>query len=893
MESNVESFVKEINAPHTAALASVQAMVGKVERYRISNPEIPPLDFNPEMSQALHRDTTHKVTTARDTLVARLQERLEQGIPGPYVGSDELRKNNAVAAALDITELLGPDGIALFKLAIEEEVNSIRFMDTLFLESILYESSATCTKRPMIIVAGPSGSGKSSACKKAFKTACTMDINPQSQDAGRHAIVVDGGLAREVSNIWTLIQQVSKDLGYTGVDLYSHSNKILENAKLRLRATAHASPNAGIIEPLTFADPTELRLIDQMAALPNALPIFTRIDGDKEVMRNTIEKLGRNRAHFYKPETTKLPEGKPYNEKGFSVGYRHSKLAEHYFRYQYPNSPRFIIPFSLILVTRKSIYSNWKILSGKPKPGAEVIAVSKKLFESYSQAGYLRGPPKFKEENEAEKPDDILAVQLNSKVSPKRWELVKDSVDKRTHERYLRVRRDLWEELWPKTNADTSDWRYSPPVISLEDYNKFYTTLPEMHHYLWSEVKAAVSQLQKMLLEEKEKLIQQANEQALPRLSNGDQLSTTKPYIKQLEDSLGDLSREIDTLEKLQNVSRNNNDELKKIAAKLLKIKGLPKDFKKAVEAINDAVKKTDTIIIQNTSQVISRSMLHLDIKEWNKESSSFWERHKDFRNILLGLGAFIVTVALVILATAIYAAVVAGTSGAGVAFAPVFVSALVSIVTFGGFLPATSVGIGMGLGILASVGATLFTAVSSIFGRVMHKEVEEIELAQHQQLINTWTQRQISSLTENLDLEEPLRKIKKISEMLFIEDALDARNSKDTEDDKIEVSEDEDSLPKPLQSKPVPVEPPPVKPPLPVRSLSKKIPSKPVVPFDVPDGLYEISRGPVRERGSPTSSDTEGESKALERFGMFPKTEDVPNPSLQNTPENISIKRQ
>lgn len=71
---------------------------------------------------------------------------------------------------LTMNELLGTDGIKLFKAAIAEENSSKAFREAVFLKSIQHFDGPAFGKKLVLWVAGPSASGKSTAANAAVKT---------------------------------------------------------------------------------------------------------------------------------------------------------------------------------------------------------------------------------------------------------------------------------------------------------------------------------------------------------------------------------------------------------------------------------------------------------------------------------------------------------------------------------------------------------------------------------------------------------------------------------------------------------------------------------------------------------------------------------------------------
>lgn len=246
-------------SPQEKALATVARMEGMLDTYAVKNTDIPNFRLNNVAYTKLLEGTSTKTgTTAREKLRACLAGRLQLNLVSVCGQSDDIKQNTPEKAKIDIKDLLGEEGEQLFKDALAEEaLKSKAFRRTIFQESLLFEPGAPCEQRQMVVVGGASGSGKSSGGKKAFKKACETAQKKKffktARNTGTHAIQVDGGLSREVSNTWGLLAQVSIDLGYTGVDLYPYAG-VLEKVKDSLLEAACLDDKASIIYPDTFSN---------------------------------------------------------------------------------------------------------------------------------------------------------------------------------------------------------------------------------------------------------------------------------------------------------------------------------------------------------------------------------------------------------------------------------------------------------------------------------------------------------------------------------------------------------------------------------------------------------------------------------------------------------------
>lgn len=245
-----------------------------------------------ELAKAQH-------TYFREKFVAYLNQRiLDDG--KRFQGDVNLRASDPKQATIMMDDLLGKEGTLLYKLALEEEMNSEAYMDAVLNKSTEEYKGTKWTERPIIIVGGPSGSGKSFAAKSVVEH-CESDIKKDStsKDNINYVISVDGGVAREVSQMRKMVIRVSIDKGFTGIkDLHKQSK--LEKVKTRIKkhVLRDDCPH-GVVIPETFSSfPWGGRkLLTTISKLRNTYLIFARVVGkNDETFKETVNKMGNNRA---------------------------------------------------------------------------------------------------------------------------------------------------------------------------------------------------------------------------------------------------------------------------------------------------------------------------------------------------------------------------------------------------------------------------------------------------------------------------------------------------------------------------------------------------------------------------------------------------------------------
>ena len=172
------------------------------------------------------------VTTAREIFIDKLNDVLEKrgdtfldkGITNPD-GSD-IRESNPSSATISLQELFGKEGAALYKAAIAEERESKAFRQAVFLQSLKHHPGPQWSKRLILWIAGPSGSGKSYSSDAAIKKIEAEVLqNETGLTTGNNVVSIDGGIERNISQMRQLVLQVALQKGYTGIsDLHQNTN---------------------------------------------------------------------------------------------------------------------------------------------------------------------------------------------------------------------------------------------------------------------------------------------------------------------------------------------------------------------------------------------------------------------------------------------------------------------------------------------------------------------------------------------------------------------------------------------------------------------------------------------------------------------------------------------
>ena len=283
-------------------------------------------------------------------------------------GGKDNRATDPESATISMKALLGEEGVKLYKLALEEEMNSKEFRYAVAEASTThYEGPKWKKERPVVIVAGPSGCGKSHAAQNAIKTANRFLPTDDQDMSGNKVISADGGIVREVSQMRKLLVQVALNQGFTGVEDLHSKSKVLEKTKRYVQAAAFATPDVGVVIPETFSkwlNPLSAarNLLKRVDALENTKQIFARVEGaDESIFQKTVAFMGSRRAWKTKDFDTQraidlniskddICESKAYGAQGFGPGKAGSICAEKWFNKHSKDKLSMVITNDLVLL---------------------------------------------------------------------------------------------------------------------------------------------------------------------------------------------------------------------------------------------------------------------------------------------------------------------------------------------------------------------------------------------------------------------------------------------------------------------------------------------------------------------------------------------------------------
>lgn len=332
-----------------------------------------------------------------------------------FRGDPAIRKNIPEAATITMENFLGKKGVELYKLALEEEMRSESYMDAVFKASITHFEGEKWVERPVVIVAGPSGSGKSFAATAAIEKATKFLPKDDNNYSGNDVVTVDGGVAREVSQIRKLVIQVAINKGFTGIEDLHKQSAILREVKHRVREAVFQTQSLGVVIPETFSkwvSPINSirNLMQKIDQLPKTKQIFTRIEGQEpSSFQHVVNFMGSKRAwktgNFVKKTLNlnqkKVAESKAYDASGFKYGDTGSRSAEAWFKKNSKVNLSMIISNDLCIMKEDFSNSNrWK----PAKQGEQgAIIISKRIYDQWHKLQQTKEPDLSESEREQKK----------------------------------------------------------------------------------------------------------------------------------------------------------------------------------------------------------------------------------------------------------------------------------------------------------------------------------------------------------------------------------------------------------------------------------------------------------------------------------------------------------
>lgn len=305
-----------------------------------------------------------------------------------------------------LTDFLGEDGAQLYSLALEEEAYSEKYRNSCLEGSLNLYGGLQWDVQPNLVVAGPSGSGKSFSANNVIKryknarqlSAATVakfsamlknetSLPPLSKSNA--TISVDGGIMRARSVTRNSVLRKAVDNGFTGIaDLHALSSVIGKPIKQSIYNAASCAKDTGVVIPETFSKwllvtrKNYPKKLTNLAKKEKSKFIFSRVVGlypDK--FKDVVAFMGKSRAwNTTVGADAKLQESKIYDGRGFGFGARGSKRAESYSQKNFSDESLVIINDLILL--KKDKLNEWVPANSDDK---NVLLVSDRAYKYWQK----------------------------------------------------------------------------------------------------------------------------------------------------------------------------------------------------------------------------------------------------------------------------------------------------------------------------------------------------------------------------------------------------------------------------------------------------------------------------------------------------------------------------
>lgn len=278
--------------------------------------------------------------TARKLFIEAISQLAGDKLLKPTVVTLEAQPLDTIAKAHGVPNLK-----KLYEDAIREERESRAYKNAAFLKSTEVYEGGNFEQQRVILIAGPSGVGKSSVRAELVRTISQGTLDKSADSAAinpdtHHLVVsVDGGIEREVSYVRDLMNKASLKLGYAGVEdleeITTNATKGSTKLKKHIEAAADAAKLNLVIPTTHPSDDLDHHM------QPNATKdvSFVNVAGNKDVVKTIAHRRAFAKKNTsYGPidnmihegdETTKIPESKkPGNPLSFAFGTQQARAGE-------------------------------------------------------------------------------------------------------------------------------------------------------------------------------------------------------------------------------------------------------------------------------------------------------------------------------------------------------------------------------------------------------------------------------------------------------------------------------------------------------------------------------------------------------------------------------------
>lgn len=409
-----------------------------------------------------------------------------------------------------LEQLLGPEGVRLYKAAVEEEVKSRHYRDAVFLKSTKHYTGAKWDKKMVLWVGGPSAAGKTFGSQTAVEAMAGYMPKSDQDQSGNDVVSVDGGIDREVSQMRQLVLAVTLAKGYRGIyDL--HENTKL-NVKKHVKNAALLDDELSLVIPETFVESMLLNRfnkegaykINEMRDFHNDVRILQAFSevvpeaGQEDRFKTSVKHSGTTRAWLDEHEAfdasdiymnnRNLPcESKAYGKKGFNLGRYASKIARENFVNLDPTGLTISIVNDLVFVKR--VNGQWLECGFDDHPD---FKLANRDFETWQSEKELNPDTADLREwwtARREKgllvkpeitfiPNDLITIKINSVDMP---ELAFVHVTRRDFDNFRQAHSQKRQNTlafytWAMENQD----HLTTPLDQLFEYKKGYDSVPRV-----------------------------------------------------------------------------------------------------------------------------------------------------------------------------------------------------------------------------------------------------------------------------------------------------------------------------------------------------------------------------------------------------------------------------
>ena len=350
-------------------------------------------------------------------------------------------------AAITLQELLTSRGVNLYKKALEEECNSKEYLKAVFVKSIKHFEGKKWKYPVAIPIGGPSGCGKSYSQKFIVDGFAEGFDKIEWDNSGNDVISIDGGNAREVSQIRKLVTSMANKKEYTFISDLTEQSTILDDvAKENIKNAAGVGKNRqplNIVIPDTFSTTGAVSTVSDKVGKKLATDYFRDLSSIYKDHVYEARIVGINGADAPDPEVVefngvarsaktdftipigdydlnidlrKICESKAYRGGvAFSYGVEGSRKIEKRYKELFPKGRYINVEYDLILIGK---YDDIWEKRDKSTTYKQVRAVSSRLFDAWKDAK-LKDKDLTLEQFETEHKDDYKPIIHMYKCSEK------------------------------------------------------------------------------------------------------------------------------------------------------------------------------------------------------------------------------------------------------------------------------------------------------------------------------------------------------------------------------------------------------------------------------------------------------------------------------------------